>query len=46
VLTTFKCYEAAFGLATRLLHESGDYGEPATHGNGNKLCALHRPAKV
>jgi hypothetical protein len=46
VPTTLKFYEAAFGLATRFLHESGDYGEPATHGNGNKLCALHRPPKV
>ena len=35
VLTTFKCYEAAFGLATGFLHESGDYGEPATHGSGS-----------
>lgn len=33
---TFKFYESAFGLTTRFLHESGDYGSgvfsPKPHG--------------
>jgi len=30
VPATLKFYEAAFGLTTRFLHESGDYGELET----------------
>jgi lactoylglutathione lyase len=30
VPATLKFYEAAFGLATRFLHEGGDYGELET----------------
>ena len=30
VPATLKFYEAAFGLITRFLHESGDYGELET----------------
>lgn len=30
VRATLKFYEAAFGLTTRFLHESGDYGELET----------------
>ena len=33
VPATLKFYEAAFGLVTRFLHDSGDYGELETGKN-------------
>ena len=44
VPTTLKFYEAAFGLTTRFLHESGDYGELET-GSTALAFTAHRLIK-
>ena len=41
VPATLKFYEAAFGLTTRFLHESGDYGELDT-GSTTLAFSAHR----
>ncbi|MBB1075054.1 VOC family protein [Rhodoferax sp. 4810] len=41
VPATLKFYEAAFGLTTRFLHESGDYGELET-GSTALAFSAHR----
>jgi catechol 2,3-dioxygenase-like lactoylglutathione lyase family enzyme len=43
VPATLKFYEAAFGLATRFLHEDGDYGELET---GSTVLAFSAHAAV
>jgi lactoylglutathione lyase len=44
VPATLKFYEAAFGLTTRFLHESGDYGELET-GSTALAFSAHRLIK-